>query len=57
MICVAVGGSGIGLYLVQQIARLHDGKVVADSEGLGKGSVFTLILPKKTPKGSMDETD
>ncbi len=54
---VAAGGSGIGLYLVQQIARLHDGKVVADSEGLGKGSVLTLILPKKTPKGSMDETD
>ena len=54
---VAVGGSGIGLYLVQQIARLHHGKVVADSEGPGKGSVFTLILPKKTPKGNMDETD
>ena len=54
---VAVGGSGIGLYLVQQIARLHDGKVVADSEGPGKGSLLTLILPKKTPKRSMDETD
>ncbi|MDP1989460.1 MAG: HAMP domain-containing sensor histidine kinase [Syntrophales bacterium] len=54
---VAVGGSGIGLYLVQQIARLHDGKVVADSEGPGKGTVLTLILPKKAPKGYIDETD
>jgi two-component system phosphate regulon sensor histidine kinase PhoR len=54
---VPIGGSGIGLYLVQQIARLHHGKVVADSEGPGKGSVLTLILPKKAPKGSMDETD
>jgi two-component system, OmpR family, phosphate regulon sensor histidine kinase PhoR len=54
---VAVGGSGIGLYLVQQIARLHDGKVVADSEGPGKGTVLTLILPKTAPKGSMHETD
>jgi signal transduction histidine kinase len=45
---VPVGGSGIGLYLVQQIARLHHGKVVADSDGDGKGSVFTLTLPTKT---------
>jgi signal transduction histidine kinase len=42
-----VGGSGIGLYLVQQIARLHQGRMVADSEGVGKGSVLTLILPMK----------
>lgn len=54
---VAVGGSGIGLYLVQQIARLHHGSVVADSEGPGKGLVLTLILPRKAPKGSRDEAD
>jgi len=42
---VASGGSGIGLYLVQQIAKLHHGKMVADSEGLGKGAELTLILP------------
>ena len=54
---VAIGGSGIGLYLVQQIARLHHGQVIAESEGPGKGSVLTLILPKKAPKRSMDETD
>lgn len=53
-----VGGSGIGLYLVQQIARLHGGKVVADSEGAGKGSVFTLILPAKAPeRRRKNETD
>jgi len=46
-----VGGSGIGLYLVQQVARLHHGKMVADSEGVGKGSVLTLILPGKMMKG------
>jgi len=38
-------GSGLGLYLVQNIARLHKGKVIAESEGIGKGSVFTVILP------------
>jgi two-component system, OmpR family, phosphate regulon sensor histidine kinase PhoR len=42
---VLVRGSGIGLYMVQQIAKLHRGKIDADSEGAGKGSVFTLSLP------------
>jgi len=41
-------GSGLGLYLVQNIARIHKGKVIAESEGSGKGSVFTLILPYRT---------
>jgi len=54
---IAVGGSGIGLYLVQQIARLHHGRVTAESDGPGKGSVFTLFLPGKAPKRSTDETD
>jgi len=44
---VLVRGSGIGLYMVQQIAKLHKGKIAADSEGAGKGSVFTLSLPFK----------
>jgi two-component system, OmpR family, phosphate regulon sensor histidine kinase PhoR len=43
----AVGGSGIGLYLAQHIARLHHGKITADSDGAGKGSVFTLTLPSR----------
>ncbi|MBM4315369.1 MAG: HAMP domain-containing histidine kinase [Deltaproteobacteria bacterium] len=53
----SVGGSGIGLHLVQQIARLHGGRVVAESEGPGKGAVFTLILPNKTPEGGTDASD
>lgn len=40
-------GSGVGLFIVQTIARIHKGKVFAESEGIGKGSVFTLILPHK----------
>jgi len=40
-------GSGLGLHLVQNIARIHKGKVVAESMGRGKGSVFTLMLPFK----------
>jgi len=41
-------GSGLGLHLVQNIARTHKGKVVAQSKGRGKGSVFTLMLPFKS---------
>lgn len=38
-------GSGLGLHLVQNIARIHKGRVIAESKGTGRGSVFTLILP------------
>jgi len=38
-------GSGLGLHLVQNIARIHKGRVVAESKGSGKGTVFTLVLP------------
>lgn len=38
-------GSGLGLHLVQNIARLHKGRVFAESPGQGQGSTFTLILP------------
>jgi signal transduction histidine kinase len=39
-------GSGLGLSLVQHIARLHRGRVTAESRPDGNGSVFTLILPR-----------
>ncbi len=41
-------GSGIGLNLAQGMARLHGGDVIVDSE-VGKGSTFTLWLPKDRP--------
>jgi signal transduction histidine kinase len=44
---MAAAGGGLGLYLVQQIARIHRGRVTAESEGKGKGSVFTLTLPQR----------
>ncbi|HET9225395.1 MAG TPA: ATP-binding protein, partial [Thermoanaerobaculia bacterium] len=37
-------GSGIGLALVQELARLHGGSVRAESE-LGKGTAFSVTLP------------
>jgi signal transduction histidine kinase len=39
-----VGGSGIGLFLSQQLARLMNGQLTVESQ-LGRGSAFTLTLP------------
>lgn len=45
---VAVGGSGIGLYVTQNVASLHDGHIEVMSEA-GKGAQFTLVLPFVDP--------
>jgi signal transduction histidine kinase len=41
-------GSGLGLYMVQEIAKIHKGKVTVESDGRGKGTVFTLTFPLRT---------
>jgi CheY-like chemotaxis protein len=39
------GGLGVGLSLVRGLLGLHGGRVEAKSEGIGKGSEFTVHLP------------
>jgi len=44
----AQGGLGIGLAIVKSLVNLHGGQVAAQSNGLGKGSTFTITLPRVT---------
>lgn len=41
-----VKGTGLGLFIVRSIARRHGGDAFAESEGQGRGSTFTIRLPR-----------
>jgi signal transduction histidine kinase len=41
-------GTGLGLFLVEQVARAHGGRVDLETEE-GRGSTFTLVLPLQPP--------
>jgi signal transduction histidine kinase/PAS domain-containing protein len=40
------GGLGLGLSLVRSMAELHHGSVQCASAGIGRGSEFTIVLPR-----------
>jgi len=41
----AHGGIGLGLAIVRHLVELHGGRIRAESEGPGRGSLFTVELP------------
>jgi len=49
-----IRGSGLGLYIVRNIIRLHGGKIWLESPGLGQGTTFHLQLPL-VDSGDSDE--
>ena len=47
-------GTGLGLYLVEEVARAHGGRVdLVTAEG--RGSTFTLVLPARPPGSEAEE--
>jgi len=44
-VAVRTKGSGLGLFIVRSVARKHGGRAYAESDGQGRGSTFTLLLP------------
>jgi signal transduction histidine kinase/ActR/RegA family two-component response regulator len=49
------GGLGLGLSIVRHLVEAHGGKVRAESDGVGCGSVFTLEIPISTAVELPDE--
>ncbi|MEZ7170684.1 two-component system histidine kinase PnpS [Sporosarcina sp. OR05] len=41
------GGTGLGLAIVKHLIEAHGGKVAVESE-IGKGTTFTIYIPKRT---------
>jgi two-component system, OmpR family, sensor histidine kinase SenX3 len=41
-----VKGTGLGLFIVRSVVKKHGGQVFAESEGPGRGSTFTILLPR-----------
>ncbi len=49
----AQGGLGIGLALLRQLVDLHGGTIVAESDGVDRGSRFIVHVPAAAPAATV----
>jgi PAS domain S-box-containing protein len=50
------GGLGLGLAVSRAIVELHGGRLVAASDGVGRGAVFQVRLPLGPVQGDLDDS-
>ena len=50
---MASSGTGLGLSIVQHLVEMHEGKLWAESDGIGHGSTFYVQLKLATPEIEM----
>src|SRR5918911_136280 len=51
------GGLGLGLAIVDALAKLHQGRVEAASDGIGHGARFTFTMPRARRVSQMNEVE
>lgn len=49
-------GTGLGLFIVRAVIKKHRGQVVAESRGIGHGSIFTIQLPRAHASHTVEQT-
>lgn len=50
-------GLGLGLALVKRFTEMHGGEIEVTSEGLGRGSTFTMTLPRSQAAEAADRAE
>ena len=50
--CRNASGLGLGLPLVKRLVEMHGGHLAVQSEGVGKGTEFRILLPLPLPDGN-----